>query len=526
MSSVKKVRNWFSAILISSLVLAGCASEPNSSEVEAGEASSGEAQGGGTLNIAVLSDATHLDPHHGADIPSANVYHGKIFETLVIQDEDMEIQPGLAEEWERVDDLTWTFKLREDVTFHDGTPFTAEAVEATLNRVLDPEVGSTRASLFEMITEIEVVSDYEVKLVTEYPFSPLLSNLAHYSGGIISPDAIEADYNGTPLTENPVGTGPLTFESWTPGQQIVLSNNEDHWGGGMKVDEVVFKVVPEDLTRLAEVETGESHIAEPVGTGDITRIEESQTMNLYRSDGLGIDYIGFNMNKEPFDDVRVRQAINLAIDTEAIVDHVYNGVGIKAEGPMGPAVWGYDPDLKGYDQDIEEAKRLLAEAGYENGFDTTIWTNDNRERMDVTEVVQSQLAEVGINVSIEVLEWGAYLDKTGSGEHDMFILGWSNMTGDADYNQYYLFHSDTHGDAGNRSYYYNEDVDRLIDEGRQESDLDKRLAIYHEAQAIEVEEAPLVLIRHTEYVAAIGNNVEGFWLHPSRIMMLDDVTIQ
>ncbi|KHF41617.1 glutathione ABC transporter substrate-binding protein [Halalkalibacter okhensis] len=516
---MKKLHNWLSALIISTLVLVGCASEP--------ESGTSEVQEGGSLRVAVLSDATQLDPHLGADIPSANVYHGKIYETLVTQDQDMEIQPGLAEEWERVDDYTWTFKLREGVTFHDGTDFNAEAVSATIERVLDPEVASTRASLFEMITEIEVISDYEIKLVTEYPFSPLLSNLAHYSGGIISPATIEADYDGSSsLGENPVGTGPLKFGSWNPGQDIVLINNEEHWGGGMKVDEVVFKVVPEDLTRLAEVETGEAHIAEPVPTSDLSRIEGSSEMSLYRSEGLGIDYIGFNMNKEPFDDIRVRQAINLAVDTDAIVEHVYNGVGIKAEGPMGPGVWGYHPDIKGYDYDIEEAKRLLAEAGYEDGFETTIWTNDNKERMDITEVVQAQLSEIGIDVNIEVLEWGAYLENTGSGQHDMFILGWSNMTGDADYNQYYLYHSDTHGDAGNRSFYHNEEVDRLINEGRQESDLEKRLALYHEAQEIEVEDAPLVLLRHTEYVAAIGNGVEGFWLHPSRIMMLDEVTIQ
>ncbi|GAE27197.1 oligopeptide ABC transporter [Halalkalibacter wakoensis JCM 9140] len=523
---MKKVTKWLSALFISSLVLAGCATEPNSTSTE-NEGEVNEVQEGGILNIATLSDATQLDPHLGDDIPSANVYHGKIYETLVIQDQEMEIQPGLAESWERVDELTWTLKLREGVTFHDGTNFNAEAVKATIERVLDPEVGSNRASLFEMISDIEVVSDYEVTFTTEYPFSPLLANLSHYSAGMISPTAIQEDYEGNvSLGEKPVGTGPLKFSSWNPGQQITLVNNEEHWNGGMKVDEVVFKVVPEDLTRVAEVETGEAHIAEPVPTNDISRIEASSEMKLYRSEGLGIDYIGMNMNKEPFNDIRVRQAINLAIDTASIVDHVYNGVGIKAEGPMGPGVWGYHPDLEGYGFDVEEAKRLLAEAGYEGGFDTTIWTNDNRERMDITEVVQAQLAEIGINVSIEVLEWGAYLEKTGAGEHEMFILGWSNMTGDADYNQYYLYHSDTHGNAGNRSYYHNEEVDRLIDEGRKESDPDKRLALYHEAQEIELEEAPLVLLRHTEYVTALGNNVEGFWLHPSRIMMLNDVTIQ
>ncbi|EGL83680.1 ABC-type transporter, periplasmic subunit [Caldalkalibacillus thermarum TA2.A1] len=514
-------------VLLLSVALVACGSqETGNVEQAGGESASEQKQEGGTLVIAVLSDATHLDPHLGADIPSANVYHGKIFETLVVQDEHMEIQPGLATEWERIDDLTWEFKLREGVQFHDGTEFTAEAVKANIERILDEELGSPRANLFEMITEVEVVDDYTVRLVTAYPFTPLLANLAHYSGGIISPQAIEAEKNGgTPISQHPVGTGPLKFEAWEPGQEIVLSKFEHHWGEGVKVDEVVFKVVPEDATRVSMVETGEAHIAEPVEASNIDRIEASPNMKLYRSEGLGIDYIGFNLNKKPFDDVRVRQAINWAVDTEAIIDHVYNGVGMKAEGPMGPRVWGYHPDLKGYGYDPEKAKQLLAEAGYADGFQTTIWTNDNPERMNVAEVVQSQLKEVGIEADIEVMEWGAYLEHTAAGKHDMFILGWSNMTGDADYNQYYLFHSAAHGSAGNRTFYTNERVDELIELGRQETDPEQRLAYYHEAQEIEVEEAPMIFLRHTEYIAALGKDVEGFWLHPSRIMMLNDVTI-
>ncbi|MFD1736979.1 glutathione ABC transporter substrate-binding protein [Bacillus salitolerans] len=512
--------------------LTGCTSAPStdgtsnsaggSSENDSKDNSS-SGEGGGELIIAVLSDATQLDPHKGTDVPSANVY-GKIFDNLVVQDENMDIQPALATEWTKLDDLTWEFKLREGVTFHDGEPFNAEAVKKSIERVLDPELASPRASLFKMISEIKVVDEFTIQFVTEYPFAPLLANFAHYSGGIISPKAIAE--NGDDLNQNPAGTGPFKFDSWTPGAEIRLVTNKDYWGDIPKVDSVVFKVVPEDATRIAMVETGEAHIAEPVPVTEIERIEASSTMKLYRNPALGIDYIGFNLQKEPFDDVRVRQAINLAIDTDMILQGVYNNVGTPATAPMGPGVWGHNPDLEGWGYDIEEAKKLLKEAGFENGFKTTIWTNDNKARMDVAEVVQSQLKGIGVEVEIKVVEWGAYLEATSNGEHDMFILGWSNMTGDADYNQYFLFHTEAQGEVGNRSFYSNPRVDELIDLGRQESDPEKRLAYYKEAQEIEMEEAPMVFLRNDEDVVALGKNVEGYWMHPAGSYMINDVTIK
>jgi peptide/nickel transport system substrate-binding protein len=521
------MKKFISFILFISLVglLAACASEPDPEP--AGEESEEETSGADTLIVAVGSDATQLDPHMGTDIPSANVYHNKIFETLVIQDENMEFQPGLATEWERVDDLTWEFTLREGVEFHDGEPFNAEAVQANIERVTDEDFASPRADLFNMISEIEIIDEYHITFTTEYPFSPLLANLAHYSGGMISPEAIEADRSEEALlNDNPVGTGPFTFGSWEPGDEIVLERNDSYWDEPANIDAVAFKVIAEGQTRVSMVETGDAHIAEPINTNDIIQVDESENMYLYRSEGLGVDYIGFNTQKEPFDDKLVRQAISHALDTETIIDHVYNGVGVYADGPIGPAVIGHNPDMQGLEHDVDKARELLAEAGYPDGFETTIWTNDDQARMDAAEVAQSQLSEVGIDVSIEILEWGAYLEGTATGEHDMFILGWSNMTGDGDYNQYFLFHSDSVGTPGNRSFYVNEEVDELIDEARRESDPDKRVELYHEVQEIEREDAPLALLRHSEYIAAIHNNIEGFWLHPSRIMMLNDVVIE
>jgi peptide/nickel transport system substrate-binding protein len=261
-----------------------------------------------------------------------------------------------------------------------------------------------------------------------------------------------------------------------------MNNKKTNWGDKAKVDSVVYKVVPEDSTRIAMVETGEAHLAEPVPVTEVQRIEASPDMALSRSDGLGIDYIGFNTEKEPFDDVRVRQAINLAIDTDMIIQGVYNNVGTKATAPMGHGVWGHNPDLEGWGYDVEEAKKLLKEAGYENGFETTIWTNDNKARVDVA--------------------------------------------GDADYNQYFLFHSDAKGKVGNRSFYSNSRVDELIDLARQETDPQKRHDYYKEAQAIEMEEAPMIFLRNDEDLVVMGKNVKGFWMHPAGILMITDVTVQ
>ncbi|WP_100010226.1 glutathione ABC transporter substrate-binding protein [Lentibacillus sediminis] len=514
------------AILFASLllILAACASEPGS------ENASGETSGenaGETLIIATQADATMLDPHLGTDIPSANIFHNKIFETLVKQDENMEFQPGLATEWERVDETTWEFTLREGVEFHDGEPFNAEAVKANLERVVNEDLASPRASLFNMISEIEVVDDYKIRLITEYPYSPMLSNLAHYAGGMISPAAIEEHASGgTTVTENPVGTGPFVFESWTPGSELNLTTNDSYWGEAPSIAGVQYLIIPEAQTRISMVETGDAHIAEPVTTSSVSRIEGSDVMEFYNTEGLGVDYMGMNVQKEPFDDKLVRQAVNHAIDMDALIEHVYNGVGIPAEGPIGPAVFGHDPELEGYEHNPEKAKELLAEAGFPDGFETTISTNDDQARRDAAEFIQSQLSEVGIEATIEVMEWGAYLEATAAGDHEMFILGWSNMTGDGDYNQYYLYHSDSLGPAGNRAFYSNPEVDALIDEARSETDQEARAQLYSEVQQIEVEDAPLALMRHVEHIAAVHESVEGFWMHPSGILMLDGVTIE
>ncbi|WP_017729648.1 glutathione ABC transporter substrate-binding protein [Halalkalibacterium ligniniphilum] len=523
--------------LMLSVVLAACASEPDGDSAPAEDADEEQATNGegsgGDLVIATLSEAVSLDPHGSNDTPSTNIA-SNIYEQLVWQDENLELQPGLAESWEPIDETTWEFKLREGIKFHDGTEFNADAVKANIDRILDPEVASPRSFLFNMITEVEVVDPTTVRFHTEYPFAPLPAHLAHNGGGMISPQSIEEDYAameageepGSVISSNPVGTGYFKFDEWASGQYVRLVNNPDYWGEPAKLDSVTFKVVPEDLTRIAELETGDSHISDPLSPSDVSRVENTEGLYVNHQQSVAVSYIGFNMDKEPFNDVRVRQAISMAIDKDQIIQGTFDGAGIPAIGPIAPNVFGYDESVEGLEYNVERAKELLAEAGYPDGFSTTISTNDNRERIDAATNVQAQLAEIGIDAEVEVVEWGAYLEQTASGNSEMFVLGWTTVTGDADYGLYPLFHSDNVGEPGNRTFLRDEELDALLLEARQTTDEAERLALYKEAQEKLVELAPMLFIHHQEFLLGVREEVKGLWQHPTQILMLHDVYIE
>lgn len=487
---------------------------------------------GGDLIIAETSDAQSLDPHGSNDVQSSNVQNG-IYETLVVRDENDELAPGLAESWTQVDDLTWEFKLRTGVTFHDGEAFNAEVVKKNFDRVLDATVASPRAFLYEMVTEVNVIDDTTVQFVTEYPFSPLLAHLTHNGGGIISPKSIDEDYAamtgdvaaGSVIGTNPVGTGPFKFVSWTPGNEIKLEKNADYWGTPANVDTVTIKVVPESATRVADLQSGNAHIIGAVEPNQVENVNASGVATVDETPSTSLTYIGFNTQKAPFDNKLVRQAISKAIDRQTLIDGIYEGFGIPAISPISPGVFGYTEDVTPTAYNIEEAKALLAEAGYADGFKTTIWTNDNPARQNVAIVLQQALKELNIDVSIEVLEWGAYLEKTAAGEHDMFILGWSNSTGDADYGLYALFHSTQHGDAGNRAFYTNPEADKLLDAGRREADPDARLAIYNDAIKLITDDAPLAFVLHPSILTGVSDKVTGFRVTADSMYHLADVKI-
>lgn len=529
---MKKYQYSFLSLVIFVIVgLAACAQEPDSVDGH-NETKEKEDQYGGELIVDLASDPVSLDPHAANDGNSLYVMNA-MYDTLVALDKDLNIEPALAESLEQIEDKVWEVKIRKDVEFHDGSELNADVVKANLDRVLDPEIGSSLAFLFDMIESVEVKDDYRIYITTKYPFSALPLHLAHPGGHIISLKSIEADYaaidNGeepfASVNDNPVGTGYFQYDERSNGEYIKLVKNKDYWGDKANVDSVTFKVVPEDMTRIAELETEEADIIYPVNANDIERIDANEGTYIKQTDSASLTYIGMNTEQKPFDDVKVRQAVSMAIDKEIVNEGVTDGVALQANGPLAPTVFGFSEDLQPINYNQEEAKKLLENAGYEDGFNATILVND-RTTADLAEIAQDQLSEIGIELDIEMMETGAYLEATANGDVDMFVGSWGTVTLDADYGLYPMFHSENVGAPGNRSFFNNDDVDQLLEEARKTIDEDERLELYTEAQQIIIDEAPIVPVYHSVLLAGLRDNIHGFFQYPSSFPFLRDVTLE
>ncbi|SES68213.1 glutathione ABC transporter substrate-binding protein [Anaerobranca gottschalkii] len=491
---MKKIMSLLVVVMLFAVALTGCGQQ-------AGEPD--------TLIVAQGADARSLDPHATNDQPSSRVMK-QIYNTLVVMDENMNIVPGLATDWQQIDELTWEFTLRQGVKFHNGEELKASDVKFTLDRMV---ASGQVAHIVSFIESVEAPEDYKVIINLKEPFAPILAHLAHTAASILNEKAVTeaGDDYGT----KPVGTGPFKFVSWQSGDRITLEAFEDHFAGAPKVKRVVFRNITEGTNRTIALETGEVDIAYDIEPIDKRKVIDHPDLNLIEEPSLSMAYIGFNMNREPFNIKEVRQAINYAINRQDIIDAVLYGAGQIGTSPIAPQVFGFNPNIKESEYNVEKAKELLKQAGFENGFKTTIWTNDNPVRIQIATIVQSQLRDVGIDVTIETLEWGAYLDRTARGEHDMFILGWVTVTGDADYGLYALYHSTQKGGAGNRTFFENSRVDEILDQARVSIDFEERERLYHEAQEIIVEEAPAAILYYSTQNVGLNKQVQGFKLHPA-----------
>ncbi|MDZ7705109.1 MAG: glutathione ABC transporter substrate-binding protein [Trueperaceae bacterium] len=479
-----------------------------------------------TLIIAQGTDAVTLDAHAITDSPSATV-SSHIVETLFELTPEGNIEPRLAESFTVSDDgLVWTLDLREDVMFHDGTPFNAEAVKYNLDRFLDPELGFTFRFLLARIEQVDVVDEYTVQLTLSDSFAPLLAHMTHSSTAMQSPAAIEEF--GEDYGENPVGTGPFSLETWNRGERIDLVRNDDYWGTLPGVAAVSFLAVPENTTRMALVETGEAHVAVRVPPQDIARLNAAEGLSVENVSSVRTIYIYFNHLLEPFTDVRVRQAVNYAVDKELIAEFVLGGAVRPSDAPVAPGIFGYTP-VGYYEYDPELARQLLADAGYPDGFSTTLYSPSGRYLQDIqtAEAIQSQLAEVGIDASIETLEWSSYLALTREAPEDntvpMALLGWGTVTGDADYGLFPLFHtSEWVPDGSNRAFYSNPEVDALLDEARTVQDEELRLSLYEDAMQTIWDEAAWLFLHSETQLVAVRDEVQGLVIHPTeRVLALN-----
>lgn len=498
----------------------------NNSSEESGDGTEGTDESEDTvLIVANGADPVTFDIQATNDQATARVAR-QIYDTLIIQTNDLELVPGLATEWEEVEENIYEFTLREDVTFHNGEPFTASDVEYTLRRAVDsPTIGHIVGSIDP--DTIEVIDEHTIRVGTSDTFGPFLTHLAHPAVGILNEAAVEdagEDYGVTTV----VGTGPFEFQEWVTGSHVTATRYDDYWGEPAGVGSIEFRTISDPSVRLIELESGAIHIAYDIAPSDIPAVEDNDELTLVDTPNLGAEYLGLSVyNDTPLRELGVRQAIAHAIDVEAIIDTVYMDVGEQMTGPINELVFGYNDDLEAIPYDLDLARELLADAGYpDGGFTLSLYVGDNsQERIRVSQIVSEALSQIGITVEVVQMEWGAFLDATDVGEPDMFLLGWTTVTTDADYGLYPLFHSDSFGEAGNSTFYENERVDELLDLGRYTSDQDERLGYYQEAQEIIAEEVPWVFLQTRENVTGISNSLNGFEHHPTGSYFLEDVTI-
>ncbi|MDE0485197.1 MAG: ABC transporter substrate-binding protein [Candidatus Poribacteria bacterium] len=479
-----------------------------------------------TLIFGRGGDSVTLDPSQMLDGESAKVCD-MVYDTLVqYRGATTDIEPALAKMWESsADGLMWTFHLRQGVQFHDGTPLNANAVVFSLNR---PNALS-RSFYEEFIDRITALDDFTVQIHLKTPYAPFLSTMASSENAIVSPAAVA--HFGESFANNPVGTGPFKFVQWDRNDQIVLTANHTHWAGKPEIDRLIFRSIPDNSERYMELQEGNIHIMEFPNSDDLATIRGDTRLELLMQPSLNVGYLAMNMEKPPFDNLKVRLAINHAINKAEIIERLYQGTGIPAKGPIPPTLWSYDDSIEDYAYNPELAKQLLAEAGYPNGFETTLWALPiprpyipNGQALAAA--LQSELRNIGIVANIVTYDWRTYLDKTEVGEHDMAMLGWS-AGGDPDSFFYYLLSKTTaQKPALNIAFYKSDEMQEVLDRARMSTDRSERIELYQQAQAIFHRDVPWVPLAHAQRLLVIDRNVQNLKLAPVGWKYLRSVSLE
>lgn len=474
-------------------------------------------------------DAITLDPADSTDGESSAVIVN-IFEPLLrFKKEQTIVEPALAASWQVSEDkLTWSFKLRQGVKFHDGTPLDAAAVKFNYDRQKDENSPWRFKGKFEYwhlffgsVESIEAPQPDTVVFKLNRPDATFLTNLALFNMGISSPTAIQK--YGEDYFKHPVGTGPFYMKTWIRNEKILLKRFADYWGEPAKIEMLIFKPVPDNAVRLLELENGSINVLDGINPDDVPRIRKNPELSLLTQPGLNVGYLAMNNLKPPFDNVKVRQAINHAVNKKALVDAFFAGgsLGTAAKNPMPSTIWGYNDQIQPYAYDPQKAKQLLAEAGLPNGFKAKLWAMPIArpympQPQRIAEAIQADLKAVGINTEIVSFEWGTYLDKLSNGEHDIALGGWIGDNGDPDNFLYTMLDKNNteKGSAANYAFYRGEAVHDLLVKAQQVYDQQERTRLYEQAQVLIHQDAPWVPLFHSTQMMATESGVKGFYLHP------------
>lgn len=482
---------------------------------------------GDTYVEASLGDPSRLNPLLASDSASGSV-NGYLFNGLVKYDRDLKLVGELAEFWDvRQKGLEIVFHLRKNVLWHDGVPFTADDVVFTYQRLIDPKVMTPYGSDFALVKSVTAVDPHTVQVIYKEPFAPALES---WGIGMIPKHVFEkGDFNTSPANRAPVGTGPFVFKELKTDEKAVLVANSNYFEGRPNIDRVVIRVIPDSSVQFLELR---SQTIDSMGlTPDQYIAYDSffQNHQKFRYPSFSYTFFGFNLQRDMFKDLRVRQALAMALDKREIIDGVLLGYGRSATGPFPPSSWAFDPTVPELPFDPIRAKALLGEVGWRDTdndgildkdgkpFSFTVITNQgNKIREQTAIILQAHLARIGIKVDVRVLEWSSFIhDFVDKGNFDAIILGW-NLGRDPD--QYLIWHSSQKGEGRyNFIGYQNPSADKLWEEGRQTFDQAKRQAIYRKLHRMIAGDLPYIFLYYPDALPTVHKRFRNVLVAPAGI---------
>lgn len=483
--------------------------------------------------VAVQSNFTTTDPYDANDTLSQAVAKS-FYQGLYGFDKNLKMIPVLADSHTvSKDGLVYTFKLKSGIKFHDGTPFNAEAVKANFDRVTNPENKLKRYTLYKNIAKTEAIDAATVRVTLKEPFSPFINTLAHPSGVMISPAAL-AKYGSKGIAQNPVGTGPFKFVEWKATDYLKVAKWEGYWKPGYpKIDSITWRPVVDNNTRAAMMQTNEAHFAFPMPPEALDSLSKKASLEVTTAPSIIHRYLSMNTQQKPFDNPKVREAINFAINKEALVKVAFSGYAIPAEGVLPQGV-EYATKLGPWPYNPAKAKELLKEAGYPNGFESTLWSAYNyTTAQKVIQFVQQQLAQVGIKVQVRALEAGQRVELVESAQDAatapvrMYYVGWSSSTGEADWAMRPLLASESlPPKMFNTAYYKNPEVDADIAKALVTTSSTEKAKLYADAQQRIWKDAPWAFLVTERLLSVRARNLTGFHVIPDGSFNFDEAELK
>lgn len=503
------------------IVVTGC-SGATSNETEDKSGATGDEVGTESveqvIKIANDQEPAGLDPHMTPAHSSITIY-SKVYEGLTTFDKDMEVVGQLAVDWEQPDDSTYIFNLVEGVQFHNGREMIAEDVKYSFERILDEETASHISSYFSGVTDIEILDDHKIKFELEKPDATFLTNLTNSSAVIVPKEIVEE--NGD-LQQVAVGTGPFVFEEWIPDNSVTLLKNDDYYIEDVpRLNRVEYYTMKDEASRLSAIRTGEIDMT-TLTSKSADLLEEENEVDIEEFQSLEYSYIGFNVDNEPFNDMKVRQALSMATNRASIADIVWDGDAVIT-GPIAPSMgdWAINVEEEDvYQNDLDQARKLLDEAGYPDGFSTVITTTSTYDDMkDTAQLLQQQWAEIGVEAEIKQLEWGDYIDTWSDKSADI-LVGRNGSGTDPDRAMNYFFHTDGSANVWNFS---DEEYDSIVEKGKETVDDGERKEIYTEAQEMLLELSPNLFVVSPKDYVAVRNTVIDFTPYAHDAQNIDKV---